>query len=1220
MPSTQPVAPSTQAGALEPIGLPFLRTPRSVVLPQVALAAAGLAGLARISFHAHATFHLVNDLATVVVSWAVLLLAIATRPFARDDALLILGAFYGLVGVVDFGHVLTVEGLIEPDPAAGSALNLAAQLWLAARGLEAAGLFAFATLHGRRVPDAAVVGIGAVLAVAAAGAYHLWHLVPDGLAPGGAATTFLRGAVLTTATVVAMAAALLYRARTALAPRVALLLLLAMAATILSSLALAGAVMPGDGIGVASHLLKAMSMLLVAAALMQAGVSQPFALICRRLSGSQDRLAHEQTLDRLWTRLRHAVVPAREGDQLTTALPVLRQGLLDLDLPILGCALTLVDDSTSPPVIIAHSVCCGSQEPSGEAAPTAAVLPTWARGRPVHWDLSERNAPPLPVPRASLEEHGVRCVLSVPLAQGLLTVCSAHPQAFSSARVDLVSRVAAVLERALGARAGARGVELHQRAAAEGGRRLHTLMTNLPGMVCRRRVRPAGRPLLEFASDGALALTGHDAAALRGGAPDYGDLVVAEDRAAVVRAIDDAVAADCPYEVEYRIRRRNGETRWVWERGQAVAGEAAHLESFVTDVSERRRTVDALAVSEARCRSLMDHTRETIVLLDLAVPIDVSLPVEDQVRRFAAEARVTACNDAAARILGTDEARVGRRLREVGAGLLDNDHLARFVAAGYELRDDLVADGQRWFLRTTAGVVEAGRLVRAAITQTEVTRLREQETQIRLLAASVEQAGEIVIITDTQPTILYTNPAFEAITGYGRAEALGRNPSLLSGTHDMAFVRELWKTLRAGHTWQGRIVSRRKDGSPFTKDGTITPVRDDRGRVVNYVAVMRDVTRELEVEARSQEAQRMESLGALAGGVAHDLNNMLAPVLLESDRLLTDLAGGDPRHERLRNIHDSALKARDLVRQLLLFGRRSTTDLTRLDLVAVVRGLERLLRTSLRDGVHLSLGVLEEPLPVRGDRGQLEQVAMNLVLNAQDAMPEGGRVRVLLARGQADADADLVTPAVAGDCVVLTVEDTGTGMDEATRQRIFEPFFSTKGSNGTGLGLATTYSVIAAHGGAIGVASTRGTGTCFRVYLPLCAGDARTMPAAEAPPVPADTQATGGRRILVVEDDEDIRGVVTRVLQDFGYRTLAAGSVAAAAAAIAAGQIVPDLVLTDLVLPDGTGRDVAAQTAGLQPAPRLLFMSGHGRDEALESGILRAADPLLTKCSGPFSA
>jgi two-component system cell cycle sensor histidine kinase/response regulator CckA len=437
-------------------------------------------------------------------------------------------------------------------------------------------------------------------------------------------------------------------------------------------------------------------------------------------------------------------------------------------------------------------------------------------------------------------------------------------------------------------------------------------------------------------------------------------------------------------------------------------------------------------------------------------------------------------------------------------------------------------------------------------------------------------------------------------------------------TRDKAFLRGLLKALRAGHTWQGRIDSKRKDGALLTTDGSVTPVRDDDGRIANYVVVMRDVTQEVELETRSQQAQRMEALGALAGGVAHDLNNMLAPVLLESDVLMAGLAGGDPRQDRLRSIQDAATKARDLVRQLLLFGRQSTTAAAQLDMVAVVHGLERLLRTGLRNDVRLAVEIKEEPLPVRCDRSQVEQVLMNLVLNAQDAMPEGGSVRIRLSRGLAETDADLVTPAVAGSCAVLEVADTGTGMDEATRLRIFEPFFSTKGSSGTGLGLATTYTVVMAHDGAIAVTSAGGAGTQFRIYLPL-RGDTRVdAGSAEAQSPTSLEQGSGeGRPLLIVEDDVAIRGAVTNLLRDHGYRTLAAGSVAAAAELLGTLDTSPCLVLTDVVLPDGTGRDVATHVLRRHPGTPLLFMSGHGRDHALEAGILRANDPLLTK---PFTA
>ena len=325
-------------------------------------------------------------------------------------------------------------------------------------------------------------------------------------------------------------------------------------------------------------------------------------------------------------------------------------------------------------------------------------------------------------------------------------------------------------------------------------------------------------------------------------------------------------------------------------------------------------------------------------------------------------------------------------------------------------------------------------------------RKRAEESQA-LLATAVDQSAETIVITDAAGTISYVNPAFEKATGYTRAEVIGQNPRLLkSGKQDAEFYRQMWTVLSRGEVWNGRFINRRKDGTLFEEEGTISPVRDAAGKIVNYVAAKRDVTNETRLEAQLRQAQKMEAVGSLAGGVAHDFNNLLGVIMGYGEIVYRQLAGEDPLKGKVGQILKAAERAAGLTRQLLAFSRKQVLQPKILDLNAVVSDMDKMLRRLIGEDIELTT-LLEPHLgSVRADPGQIEQVVMNLVVNARDAMPEGGRLTIETRNADLDAEyAATHPPARPGPYVVLVVTDTGSGMDAATQARIFEPFFTTKG-------------------------------------------------------------------------------------------------------------------------------------------------------------------------------
>jgi two-component system cell cycle sensor histidine kinase/response regulator CckA len=378
----------------------------------------------------------------------------------------------------------------------------------------------------------------------------------------------------------------------------------------------------------------------------------------------------------------------------------------------------------------------------------------------------------------------------------------------------------------------------------------------------------------------------------------------------------------------------------------------------------------------------------------------------------------------------------------------------------------------------------------------DVTERKRSEESHARLAMAVEQSVETVVITDTHASILYANPAFERTTGYKLAEVLGRNARILkSGNHGEEFYRVMWETLMRGETWSGHFVNRRKDNSLYEEEATISPIRDESGVIVNYVAVKRDVTREKELEAQFLQSQRMDSIGKLAGGVAHDFNNILSVILMQCALSRTVENTPAEVREGLAEIATAAERAATLTRQLLLFSRKQVMQSRQLDLNEVVASLASMLRRVLREDVSLELRLHPTPLMTYADAGMLDQVLMNLTINARDAMPGGGRLVIETAERFVDAGQDhqsLAAPP--GQWVWLGVSDTGNGIAPEILPHIFEPFFTTKDvGQGTGLGLATVFGVVKQHKGWIKVHSELGQGTTFRVFLRPATGPAREV-------------------------------------------------------------------------------------------------------------------------------
>ena len=499
----------------------------------------------------------------------------------------------------------------------------------------------------------------------------------------------------------------------------------------------------------------------------------------------------------------------------------------------------------------------------------------------------------------------------------------------------------------------------------------------------------------------------------------------------------------------------------------------------------------------------------------------------------------------------------------------------------------------------------------------DITERKQAAAAHARLVTAVEQAAETIVITDLQGAILYANPAFEKTSGYPRSAVLGKNPRFLkSGRHDAEYYRQMWATLARGEVWSGHFINRRQDGTLYEEEATISPVRDAAGALINYVAVKRDVTREVQLDAQLRQMQKMEAIGQLAGGVAHDFNNILTGLLLQVNMLETIPNLPAEVREGLEEIRQASHSAADLTRQLLMFSRRQVMQPGHLDLNTVVTKLAKMLQRLLGADVRLQLHLHPAPLMICADPGMIEQVLMNLAVNARDAMPGGGRLMIITSETRVnEALASQYPDARPGRYVSVSVNDTGTGIPPEVFPRIFEPFFTTKEvGKGTGLGLATVFGIVKQHQGWIKVDNQPGRGVTFQIFLPVSPG-----PAAAAPPVAAPSRSPRGTKtILMVEDEPMIRGTVRKLLECNGYQVLVAANGIEALHLWLEHQAAVSLLLTDLVMPGGvSGQELARRLKKGAPQLKIVFMSGYNVDLAGQKLALDGGDKFVQKPFAP---
>ncbi len=505
----------------------------------------------------------------------------------------------------------------------------------------------------------------------------------------------------------------------------------------------------------------------------------------------------------------------------------------------------------------------------------------------------------------------------------------------------------------------------------------------------------------------------------------------------------------------------------------------------------------------------------------------------------------------------------------------------------------------------------------------EIAERKRAEESLRLLSSAVEQSKEAIMITDAEldlpgPKIIFVNPAFMQMTGYTAAEVIGRTPRMLQGPRtDRAVLNRLRYDLEQGEMFAGETVNYRKDGTEFDLEWQIAPMRNASGAITHFVAVERDITGRKRLEAQLLQSQKMETVGKLAGGVAHEFNSILTAIIGQSELLIGDLPTGGTLAKNAAEISKAAGRAAVLTRQLLAYGRKQLLQPEALDLNRVITGMAGMFHHLLGSAVSTQIIPAPGLHAVLADAGQMEQVIMNMVINARDAMPGGGKLTLETANvtmDQAYVSQFPESEMSAGDYVMLAITDNGTGMSAAVKARVFEPFFTTKGvGEGTGLGLSSCYGIIKQSGGHISVYSELNRGTTFKVYLPQVTVQSQTPLQRPAPPdLPRGTET-----ILLVEDDPALREMATTLLRRLGYTVWAAANGIEAMALKQQPDVGPiDLLFTDVVMPHMSGMELADRVQALEPQARILYTSAYTANAIAHQGVLKQGVALLQK---PFT-
>ena len=664
---------------------------------------------------------------------------------------------------------------------------------------------------------------------------------------------------------------------------------------------------------------------------------------------------------------------------------------------------------------------------------------------------------------------------------------------------------------------------------------------------------------------------------------------------------------------EIRIQRGDGTDGFIRMSSAPVlddAGNVVAAVAIVVDITDQRQAERAVRITDERFKFVARATTDVIWDWDI---ITNSLVWNDSVETVFGHKQneiypeIQWLHD---HIHPDDRERVIAGIRAVldTGGTSWSDHYR------YRRADDSYVNvmDRGYVARDNAGV--ALRMIGA---MTDITERSRSEAAIRFQAQLLNAVQQAVVATDPEGIVIFWNKFAELLYGWTAEEAVGQTIQELTPS---PFLREhgaeIMERGASGGGWTGEFLVQGKSGKAFPALLTTSPVRDEVGTVLGFVTVSIDLTERRNLEEQFRQSQKMDAVGRLAGGIAHDFNNLLTVIRLNTEIIMDGFDPTDPRSEDVKQIRSAAERASGLTRQLLAFSRKQILQPRVLDMNSVVGNVEPMLRRLIGEDITISTTSSARGYIV-ADPGQLEQVLMNLVVNARDAMPQGGRITIETRSVELDEHyTSEHAPVIAGRYVMLAVGDNGIGMSRDTREHAFDPFFTTKeAGKGTGLGLATVYGIVKQSGGYVWIYSEPELGTTLKLYFPEVSSSAAFT--TSEPRTASSETSRGSETILLVEDEEAVRSLTSRILKKQGYRVMAAqhGREAMEMAAKEEGHI--DLVLTDVVMPGMNGRGLVERLTGIRPRIKSLYMSGYTDDDIIRRGFIEPSKSFLQK---PFTS
>jgi PAS domain S-box-containing protein len=719
---------------------------------------------------------------------------------------------------------------------------------------------------------------------------------------------------------------------------------------------------------------------------------------------------------------------------------------------------------------------------------------------------------------------------------------------------------------------------------------------------------------VHYVSRGYETTWGRSTESLYGNAQEWVEAILPEDRERVSGVFRGLTVNVPKVSLEYRIARPDGDVRWIHDRGFQVrdtAGKLVRLIGIAGDITESKQIEEALRRQQTELRVLFDLTPALICFKDT-------------------HNRILRVNQRLAETLG-------RSVEELEGKLtfeIDPREAEKFFADDLEvihsgnpklgiietIRD---REGRAIWVQTDKVPVfdKDAKVIGIVVMCQDITNRKSAEETLRLLNSAVLQSRESILITDAEldlpgPRIVFVNPAFTKMTGYAAEEVMGKTPRILQGPRtDKTVTMRLRQDLERGETCEGEVINYRKDGTEFTLEWQVAPIRDEKGAVTHFLALQRDITARKRFESQMFQSQKMETVGRLAGGVAHEFNSIMTAIIGQSELLIGDLPTGSTLAESASEISKAAGRAATLTRQLLAFGRRQFLQPETIDLNRLIANMVGVFHHLMGGGVNTQIVCGPGVQAIKADAEQIEQVIINMAINARDAMPNGGLLTLETANISFSEEIVGRYPELRpGEYVMLAITDTGLGMSAEVKARVFEPFFSTKElGQGTGLGLSTCYGIVKQSGGHISVYSEPARGATFKIYLP------QVEPQTQIPIQPLDLPGLprGTETVLLVEDDPALREMAAMLLRRLGYLVLTASNGVEALSLKQQRNIGHiDLLFTDLVMPHMSGKELSERMRASYPHTRVLFTSAYTETAIIHHGVFDKGAAHLQK---PFT-